>query len=133
MRMKLAVLGAAFAAAGLGGAAQAEGWSVLEMRDRSDAGGCMPHARATLESYMRSYSVAPTAEIVQTEWTTGGYDFEGPETDAIIICPAESGGGLPYLVVYSTLDESLRIQVAERLENLWNGGAAASTGGKAAR
>jgi hypothetical protein len=101
------------------GAAQAEGWSVIDFDPVPDRASCMSQADTTLRTYRARFD-AP-GFTARSDWTLGGYDLKGDPIDALFICADEQGRVEPFLVLYNTDDDShARETVADRLSVIWD-------------
>ncbi|MDG3041388.1 hypothetical protein [Roseicyclus marinus] len=120
-------------AVGIGSAASAEGWSVIDFNAVNTRDICMSYAEVTIETYRNRFG-AP-GFTGRSDWTVGGYDLRGEVVDALFICPDEAGFVAPFLVIHNTDDDSdARELIADRLGDIWDevvagGGTPAAGGG----
>lgn len=102
--------------------AMAEGWTVTELSTLPDRAVCMERATSTFKLFIQTYGGGNIVAGKGTDdWTVAGYDLQGTEIDALIICPYEGGVVEPFLTVFnSEANDNGRQLVAKRLKALWD-------------
>lgn len=116
---RTALVGGMCLALTCGGAASAEGWSVIDFNAVNTVEICMNYAETTFNTYRERFG-AP-GFTGRSTWTVGGYDLRGEVVDAIFVCGDEAGLATPYLVIHNTDEDSdARELIADRLGDIWD-------------
>ena len=111
------IFAAMLAAAGLSGAALAEGYSISNLGYISSRDSCKLKAELALRRYIQTDG---GGDITISDWTVYGWDLTPGDQDAVFMCPSlDSGGYQAILTVHGETTPEERIYTKDQLKLYW--------------